>query len=201
MCKAFTSVQAHYDLLADEGNDPVLDPPALHAYMDRWDGQPFIDHLQLSPEKSVLEIGVGTGRLAVRVAPLCGHFTGIDLSPRSLARAREHLARHAHVTLLEGDFLAYPFAQAYDVVYSSLTFMHIADKQRAISKVASLLTPGGRFVLSIDKNPSDTLDLGTRRVRIDPDSPDQTAQALMRAGLTVVAQEETAFAHLFVAVR
>lgn len=201
MCKPFTGVRTHYDLLSDEGNDPVLDPPALQAYMDQWDGQPFIDHLQLSPEKSVLEIGVGTGRLAVRVAPLCGPFTGIDLSPRSLARAREHLARHAHVTLLEGDFLTYPFSQTYDVVYSSLTFMHIDDKQRAISKVASLLTPGGRFVLSIDKNPSDTLDLGTRRIRIYPDSPDQTVQALMRAGLTMVAQEATAFAHHFVAVR
>ena len=201
MCKPFTDVRTHYDLLSDEGNDPVLDSPALQAYMDRWDGQSFIDHMQLSPDQSVLEIGVGTGRLAVRVAPLCGRFTGIDLSPRSLARAREHLAHHTHVTLLEGDFLAYPFTQIYDVVYSSLTFMHIADKQRAISKIASLLAPSGRFVLSIDKNPSDTLDLGTRQIRIYPDSPDQTAHAFAQAGLTVIAQEETAFAHLFVAVR
>lgn len=66
MCKPFTDVRTHYDLLSDEGNDPVPDPPALQAYMDRWDGQSFIDHMQLSPDQSVLEIGVGTGRLAVR---------------------------------------------------------------------------------------------------------------------------------------
>lgn len=157
--------------------------------------------MQLSPDQSVLEIGVGTGRLAVRVAPLCGRFTGIDLSPRSLARAREHLARHTHVTLLEGDFLSYPFTQTYDIIYSSLTFMHIADKPRTIRKIAALLAPSGRFVLSLDKSPSDTLDLGTRRVRIYPDSPDQTARSFAQAGLTIIAQEETAFAHLFVAVR
>lgn len=32
----------HYDLLMQEGNDPVNDPPILQDYMDKWDGQPFI---------------------------------------------------------------------------------------------------------------------------------------------------------------
>ena len=58
-------VITHYDLLIAEGNDPVHDPPALKEYMDRWDGSAFLEALQLSTEKTVLEIGVGTGRLAV----------------------------------------------------------------------------------------------------------------------------------------
>lgn len=60
----------HYDLLIDENNDPVHDPKPLQDYMDKWDGQAFIDIMELDNDKSVLEIGVGTGRLAVRVAPL-----------------------------------------------------------------------------------------------------------------------------------
>ena len=64
-----TDVSIHYDLLLAEGQDPVRDPAPLRAYMDKWDGKPFLDALQLSPEKTVLEIGVGTGRLAVRTAP------------------------------------------------------------------------------------------------------------------------------------
>ena len=32
----------HYDALIAENNDPVLDPPALAAYMERWDGAPFM---------------------------------------------------------------------------------------------------------------------------------------------------------------
>ena len=59
----------HYDKLIDEGNDPFLDPKPLRDYMDKWDGQRFIDALSLDKTKSVLEIGVGTGRLAVRVIP------------------------------------------------------------------------------------------------------------------------------------
>lgn len=63
------SVSHHYDLLIDEGNDPVHDPKSLRDYMDKWDGQGFIDNMELDKNKSVLEIGVGTGRLAVRIAP------------------------------------------------------------------------------------------------------------------------------------
>ena len=70
-------VITHYDLLVDEGNDPVCDPEPLKQYMDKWDGKPFIDALRLDKSKSVLEIGVGTGRLAVKTAPLCKCFTGI----------------------------------------------------------------------------------------------------------------------------
>ena len=37
----------HYDALIDEGNDPVFDPPPLREYMDKWDGQAFIDAMEL----------------------------------------------------------------------------------------------------------------------------------------------------------
>ena len=39
----YTTVKEHYDLLIDEGNDPVYDPMPLQEYMDKWDGQKFID--------------------------------------------------------------------------------------------------------------------------------------------------------------
>lgn len=37
----------HYDLLIDENNDPVRDSQPLRDYMDRWDGQAFIDKMKL----------------------------------------------------------------------------------------------------------------------------------------------------------
>lgn len=64
-------VISHYDLLADENNDPVHDVEPLRSYMDKWDGAVFIEKLNLDETKSVLDVGVGTGRLAVRTAPLC----------------------------------------------------------------------------------------------------------------------------------
>ncbi len=64
----------HYDLLIEENNDPVHDPKPLQDYMDKWDGQTFIDKMELDKDKSVLEIGVGTGKLAVKTALLCGEY-------------------------------------------------------------------------------------------------------------------------------
>lgn len=189
----------HYDLLIDEGNDPVHDPEPLREYMDKWDGQVFIDKMQLDENKTVLEIGVGTGRLAIRVAPLCGEFYGVDISTKTLERAKENLAEFENVRLTCADFLSYEFNGTFDVVYSSLTFMHIEDKQRAVNKIAGLLNDAGRFILSIDKNPSEFIDIGTRKIRIFPDTPVEMAECIRTAGLTILNQYDTQFATIFVA--
>ena len=190
---------AHYDALILENNDPVRDPPPLQAYMAQWDGAAFLALLQLTGRESVLEIGVGTGRLAQKTAPLCNLFAGIDLSAQTIARAKENLRAFNRVQLICGDFLTFSFATRFDVIYSSLCFMHIQDKQKAIQKVAALLNNGGRLVLSIDKNPASVLDMGTRQLRIYPDSPQQIRQLLNQAELKLYAAEETTLAYLFAA--
>lgn len=195
------AVISHYAALIGEGNDPVHDPKPLRDYMDKWDGQAFIDSMELNGNKSVLEIGVGTGRLAVRVAPLCGGFCGIDLSLKTIERARENLANFNNVALVCGDFLTYPFSSTFDVIYSSLTFMHIRKKEMAIKKVVDLLKDGGRFVLSIDKNQSEFIDMSSRKVKIYPDAPTETEKALQSSGLSVENQSETEFAVIFNVVK
>ena len=193
------SVTHHYDLLIDENNDPVHDPKPLQNYMDKWDGQVFIDKMELNKDKSVLEIGVGTGRLAVRVAPLCGEFYGVDISPKTIGRAKDNLAKLENVSLTCADFLSYEFGRTFDVVYSSLTFMHIEDKQRAINKIAALLKDDGKFVLSIDKNQDRFIDTGTRKITIYPDTPDEIKTYIANTGLLLTECYETKFAHIFAA--
>ena len=188
--------RTHYDLLIDEDNDPFRDPPELQRYMDQWDGPAFLAALDLSPDKRVLEIGVGTGRLAARTAPLCARLTGIDLSPKTIARARENLAGFSNIHLICGDFLTHPFDTRFDVVYSSLTLMHFQDKAAFLRKAAYLLRPVGRLVLSLDKNQSDILDMGTRRLRIYPDTPERIIPLLRDLHLTD--RFETEFAHILV---
>lgn len=196
-----TDLIRHYDLLIEENNDPVHDPAPLRAYMDLWDGLVFLAELALDPSKSVLEIGVGTGRLAIRTAPLCGEFYGIDISPKTILRAAENLGHLKNIHLLQGDFMDMPPEQTFDVIYSSLTFMHLPDKQEAIEKAAALLNCGGRFVLSIDKNQDTVLDMGIRTLPIYPDTPEAIRLCLAKAGLKLTAQTETEFAHIFAAVK
>lgn len=200
-------VITHYDSIIDEINDPaqykVIDPvddaKPLKEYMNKWDGKPFINAMQLTPDKSVLEIGVGTGRLAVRVCEKCGNFTGIDISPKTVERAKQNLRSFPNAKVVYGDFLTYLFDQTFDVVYLSLTFMHIQDKLAAIRKIADILNFDGRFVLSIDKNQQTEIDYGTRKVPVFPDTPEETALLIIKAGLIIESQFETEFAFIFVA--
>ncbi|MBQ8619006.1 MAG: class I SAM-dependent methyltransferase [Clostridia bacterium] len=195
------AVIRHYELLIDEENDPVRDPEPLRAHMDLWDGEPFLDALALDGGQDVLEIGIGTGRLAIRTASLCRHLTGIDLSPKTIARAGENLSACPDVTLLCGDFMTHDFPQSFDVIYSSLTFMHIADKRGAAERIAALLAPGGRAVISLDKDRSDVIDYGTRQIAVCPDTPEALEAHLRAAGLTVQARIERPFAWIVTATR
>ena len=196
-----SDVIQHYDLLIEENNDPVHDPKPLKDYMDKWDGQAFIDKMDLDKDKSVLEIGVGTGRLAVKTVILCKDYCGIDISPKTINKAKENLANHKNVKLICDDFLSHHFNNLYDVVYSSLTFMHIQEKQNAINKAACLLKHGGKFVLSIDKSQEDFIDMGTRKITIFPDSPTEIKDCILNADLDLVECFDTELAHIFVAKR
>ena len=188
----------HYDKLIEEDNDPVHDPKPLRDYMDKWDGEKFIESMRLDEHKSVLEIGVGTGRIAVKVAPNCKLFCGIDISPKTIQRAQENLSSYDNVKLICGDFTSFKFQQFFDVVYSSLTFMHIEDKLFAIKKIASLLNDNGLFVLSIDKNQSEFIDMGTRKIKIYPDNITDICKFISKANLKLIDQFETDHAYVTV---
>lgn len=190
----------HYDTLIDENDDPTQDLPPLREYMDQWDGEPFLSALALSPDKCVLEIGVGTGRLALRTAPRCKKFTGIDLSPKTIERAKENLAAF-RPRLICADFLHFPFRETFDVIYSSLTFFHIRNKKRAIKKAFGLLNPGGKFVLSVEKQQRRRLVCGNRTLKLYPDDREKTSKRLLRAGFCLHEVFETPFAFVFAAER
>lgn len=110
--------------------------------------------LELAGDGPVLELAVGSGRLAVPLAragaPRGAHVTGIDASAEMLARLREH-DPDGLVTALAGDMVADlpdgPFTLAF-VAYNSLFNLTAAGAHAAcFAAVAARLTPGGRFVV------------------------------------------------------
>lgn len=188
----------HYDLLIEENNDPFRDPPALQDYMNQWDGALFLDSLNLTKSKSVLEIGVGTGRIAVKVAPYCKRLVGVDISPKTIERAKENLKDYSNISFVCADFNTHPFNETFDIIYSSLTMMHFENKQQVISKVDTLLDKGGVFCLSIDKNQSDYIDMGTRKIKIYPDTLDNIKSLIDASSMTVTNIYETDNAYIIV---
>lgn len=196
-----SAVKNHYDCLIDENNDPVHDSEQLKEYMDKWDGQSFIDELELNNSKTVLEIGVGTGRLAIKTISNCKHFTGIDISEKTIERAKENLSQFENKTLICSDFFEYVFENQFDVIYSSLTFLHIREKLKAIREIAGFLTVNGRFVVSISKDQSKELDFGSRKVPLYPDNQEEIKSYLADADLQFIKQIETDFAWIIVAIK
>ena len=191
-------VITHYDLLIDEDNDPFRDPPILQEYMSQWDGEQFIESLELTKSKKVLEIGIGTGRVAVKVASFCKTLTGIDISPKTIERAKENLKEQANILFVCDDFLNYQFGETFDVIYSSLTMMHFRQKKQVVAKVDTLLNKGGIFCLSIDKNQSEFIDMGTRKVRVYPDTLENTQLLIQTTAMSVSMVFETDTAYIIV---
>jgi tRNA (cmo5U34)-methyltransferase len=108
----------------------------------------------------VLELGVGTGTLTAQLLRSFPHarVTGIDLSPRMIAKARTKLRPFRdRVTLVAGDLGT--FEGTYDVVVSALAIHHLADaeKWRLFRRVQRSLTPGGYFGDADDHLPEDPI--------------------------------------------
>ncbi|HWL41435.1 MAG TPA: class I SAM-dependent methyltransferase [Ilumatobacter sp.] len=106
------------------------------------------------PGAAVLELAVGTGRLAVPLAEAGAAtgitVTGIDASPEMLARLATRDPGNLVATVL-GDMVADlppgPFELAF-VAYNSLFNLTGEGQQAAcFAAVAERLTPGGRFVV------------------------------------------------------
>ncbi len=193
-------VARHYDRLIDEGQDPVHDPQPLQEYMNKWDGQAFVEKMQLDKTKSVLEIGVGTGRIAVKVAAYCKKFTGIDISAKTIERAKKNIKMGflKRPTLICADFLDFAFEEDFDVIYASLTLLHIKEKQAAFKKISALLRQNGLFVLSIDKNQERYIDMGAYKIEIYPDNPTDVKHFAANADLQLVNEFDTEFGNIFV---
>jgi SAM-dependent methyltransferase len=102
----------------------------------------------------VLELGVGTGRIAVPIAAAGVEIVGVDLSEGMLAVARERaeLAGVA-VDLRLGDMREPPVEGTFPLVavpFRSLLHMETDRDRRAVLRVvARLLAPGGRFVFDV----------------------------------------------------
>ena len=62
--------------------------------------------------------------------------------------------------------------------------MHFENKEQVILKVESLLKSGGVFCLSIDKNQNEYIDMGTRKIKIYPDTPEYITSLINSTTMT-----------------
>ena len=112
---------------------------------------PFYAGLAREADGPVVELAIGTGRVAIPVARAIGRpVIGIDSSPAMLAQARAGAAAAGvRLDLREGDMrdlaLDEPAALIYCPFRALLHLPSWADRRRTFERVAASLRPGGRF--------------------------------------------------------
>lgn len=106
------------------------------------------------PCERFLDAGCGDGRHLVAVGGRAGRLTGLDISERILATAREALeAEGLEADLRQGNLEALPFPDAdFDVVLCTQVIEHLLAPERGVTELARVLRPGGRLVLTTDNS-------------------------------------------------
>jgi SAM-dependent methyltransferase len=133
-------VAARYDESAAEMFDPAVVEPAVSFLA------------ALAGDGAALELGVGTGRIALPLAARGVPVHGIDLSAAMVARLRAKPGA-ADVGVTVGDFATTrvqgEFSLAY-LVFNTISNLTTQEAQVAcFANVAAHLQPGGRFVIEV----------------------------------------------------
>ncbi len=120
------------------------------------------DLARIQPGEKILDVGCGTGTLAMEVAlrvGATGRVFGIDPGEQQIARARSKAARRSlsiefQVGVIE--HLDFP-DQTFDVVLSTIMMHHLSDtlKRQGLAEIARVLKPGGRLVIADFKRPEE----------------------------------------------
>jgi ubiquinone/menaquinone biosynthesis C-methylase UbiE len=179
------STTDHYDRLIDVNNDPFNDPPELKKHMEQWTGRLFWNMVGHFENSNIFEIGVGTGRMAYSFLQR-GYksFTGIDISSKTISRAKSNLSTFQNVNLVQSNICNYNSIQKYDLTYSVLTFMHIKDKKTAFHNIFNILNTKGKFVCSFSKQEK-WLDFGKWKVELYPFDENKDIHILETAGFNI----------------
>lgn len=131
-------IAQHYDILWPELFDPAVVDPAVHFLAE------------LAGSGPALELGVGTGRIALPLSRLGVRVQGVELSRAMVAQLRaQQGASDVEVTI--GDFTTTTVGELFTLVYlvrNTITNVTTQDEQvETFRNVAAHLQSGGSFVI------------------------------------------------------
>jgi ubiquinone/menaquinone biosynthesis C-methylase UbiE len=186
-----------YDLM-----EWVFDTCLLHGKL-RELRERTADFADLRPGDRVLDVGCGTGTLALiaqaRVAP-AGRVVGIDPGRDQVARARRKAERrHLPAVFEVGAIERLPFEdQTFDVALSTIMLHHLPPdlRRQGLSEVARVLKPAGRLVVA-DFADASGMKSTSRQCGLRHGGVRDLPELVRAAGLAQVRAEELTLAARF----
>lgn len=118
-----------------------------------------------------LEIGVGTGRIALPLAAAGRRVVGVDLSTAMLARLQAKDPA-ASVPVVVGDATSLPFADdAFGAAIACHVLHLVADWVAVVAELRRVLRPGGALLVSRGAGRAGLMAEVTRRIRAEVGAP------------------------------
>ena len=103
---------------------------------------------ELKPNSIGADIGCGSGRWAILMAPKVGHLHLVDPSNDALSVAKNNLVALTNTTFHNFSVDELPFEKdGLDFAYALGVLHHVPDTQKAIKSIASILKPGAPFLV------------------------------------------------------
>ncbi|MEZ5356926.1 MAG: class I SAM-dependent methyltransferase [Bryobacteraceae bacterium] len=153
--RALTTLAASLSRAQGQNKDMFADAVAYERFMGRWSSliaNPLLDFAHLPGKRRVLDVGSGTGSLAIALAkrnPDC-EIVGIDVSKQYVEYARSRNPFPQRATFSVGDAQHLDFAGgAFDDSLSLLVFNFIPDSAQALREVTRVTRPGGAVVAAV----------------------------------------------------
>jgi SAM-dependent methyltransferase len=114
------------------------------------DAHLFFRRIGVEPGQKVLDVGCGTGQLALIAARAGAEVTGCDIATNSIERARLRASQEQlKATFDEGDAEALPYADAqFDVVTSLVGAMFAPRPDLVASELIRVCKPGGKIAMA-----------------------------------------------------
>jgi len=110
----------------------------------------FYERLPIAPGATLLDVGCGSGQLALLAAKDGLEVTGVDIAPNWVERARARAqAEGLRATFDEGDAEALPYAdKSFDLVVSILGAMFAPRPDLVAQELLRVCAPGGTVAMA-----------------------------------------------------
>jgi SAM-dependent methyltransferase len=128
-------------VLAGIGRFNAAHPWSHNDFYHRWVLRQLPRHLP-----KTIDVGCGTGNLVLAISQRAGVAEGIDTDPAVIAAARGRAQARPNAVFAVRDLMDLPGEGQYDAV-TAVAVVHHLPLTQALSKMRSLVAPGGRIVI------------------------------------------------------
>jgi ubiquinone/menaquinone biosynthesis C-methylase UbiE len=133
------SSQAGYDLASG-------DYDKKEKYLNSFENGKLLPLLGDIKNKKILDVGAGTGRLAVEFAEQGACVTALDVSSKMLERLKK---KNKNIEIIIGDGENLPFKnEEFDIVIGAFLIVHFKDPLKFFDEAYRVLKNNGLFIVT-----------------------------------------------------